>query len=115
MQQEAKLLQDYMRQNGLSQAQLAKEVGVSQSAVSRAISGTLHRRGAARRKLFAYAGIDDYKCIKYEGDPRAKVMAAFDRIWDNSKAHADAIARVIQALDGLEPKRMTQQEEERRK
>lgn len=100
MQELSERLHKILGDNKWSQAQLARTAGVSQPSVSRALRGDLLRRGRARERLFKYAGIEDL-------DPKGteRVVAAFRRIWDKSEAHADAIARVIGALEGLGPKR----------
>lgn len=88
----------YMSQHGLTQQELADKAHVSQPTVSRAINGRRLRRGAARRKLFTCVGIDESRQVSVLLNARKRVLAAFERIWDRTDAHAEAIARVIDAL-----------------
>ena len=92
-----------MDRQQLSQAELARLARVSQSTVSRALSGRSLRRGAARRRLFSYTGIDAWTDTAITTPSRDRVVAGFQRIEQNSKLHADAIAVIIDALAGLEP------------
>jgi transcriptional regulator with XRE-family HTH domain len=92
-----------MDRERLSQTQLAKRARVSQATVWRALNGRSERRGAARRKLFAYVGITEWTAQRTPRGARDRVVAAFDRIWDRSQAHAIAVAGVIDALAGLRP------------
>jgi hypothetical protein len=32
-----------------------------------------------------------------------RILTAFERIWDRTEEHADAVARIISALDNLRP------------
>lgn len=81
-----------MSQNGIKQRELASRAGVSQATVSRALSGKALRHGAARQRLFTLVDIDESQRA------RERVIAAFDKIWDHSDVHADAITQVIDAL-----------------
>ena len=103
MQDAAAKLQAYMDRERLSQTQLAKRARVSQATVWRALNGRSERRGAARRKLFAYVGISEWAAPRSPRGGRNRVVDAFDRIWDRSQAHATAVAGVIDALASLRP------------
>ena len=105
MQRFANQLREYMDRNGLSQAELADKAHVSQATVSRALAGKVTRRGAAKLRLFSYAGITEYNESEDRGDSRTKVIDTFERVWDRSAAHAEAIAKVIEALADLEPRK----------
>jgi predicted transcriptional regulator len=100
---ESDQLRAFMNQRGLSQTALAKAVGVSQASVSRALARKGPRHGAARSKLFSYTGISEYDRQRSEAKGPKLVMAAFERVWDQSEAHAAAVARVIDALADLRP------------
>jgi transcriptional regulator with XRE-family HTH domain len=97
-----------MEQQGLTEEQLAKKASVSQATVWRALNGKSQRRGAARSKLFKYVKIDEWLSPRKPRNAREGVMVAFDRIWDQSEAHAEAISRVIDALADLRPRKQTQ-------
>lgn len=102
MQEAAGKLRAYMDREKLSQTQLARRARVSQATVWRALNGKAERRGAARRRLFAFVGISEWIVEGVYG-PRDRVIAAFDRIWDRSHAHANAVAGVIDAMADLRP------------
>lgn len=97
-------LEDYMKRRGLTQAKLARLANVSQATVSRALRGLPERHGAARHKLFTYARIEPTAAGRSDEQGPERVVEAFGRIWDGSDAHASAVARVIDALDGLRPR-----------
>lgn len=97
-------LRAFMKENGLSQITLAERARVSQSTVSRALSRIGLRHGAARARLFSYAKIAEWSSASAADDPRNAVLAAFERVWDHSKEHAAAVARVIDALADLRPR-----------
>lgn len=92
-----------MVREGLTQADLAKQAGVSQASVSRALKSDLIRHGRAWRRLFSH--------IRQEGSPEGdtltgkdQVVAAFTQIWDGTPAHAAAVAKLIEATEGLGPR-----------
>jgi len=99
MQDVASLLRSFMKANGLTQEQLALAAGVSQSTVCRALAGGQLRQGSAKSRLFKYASIDD------DLDGSRKVQQAFRSIWDGSDEHAAAVARIIESLEGLQPRK----------
>jgi transcriptional regulator with XRE-family HTH domain len=92
-----------MRDVRLSQAELAKLAGVSQATVSRALRETNQKHSDARKKLFIYAGLEDMSDPSSTARGINLVSAAFSKIWDGSDAHALAVARIIESLDGLRP------------
>jgi hypothetical protein len=85
----------------MSESALARRAGVSQSTVSRAIAGIGIRHGAARSKLFRFIHNHSTSLPPKKGAQR--VLTAFERIWDRTEEHADAVARIISALDNLRP------------
>jgi len=81
---------------------MADLAGVSQPTVSRALSGSPKRNGKGRSRLFIFMQQE----LKREGLAHAgksEVLQAFERVWDASEAHAAAIAKVVDALDGIRP------------
>jgi transcriptional regulator with XRE-family HTH domain len=110
MQDASSRLRAFMVDNTLSQAQIAKLSGVSQSTVCRALKGKPLRRGAAQQRLFIHIKIDEWFAPHGTNDPRARIIAAFERIWNNPEAHADVIIKVIDALAGLQPPSHDQKE-----
>ena len=90
-------IQEFLAREGLSQTALAQRAHVSQSAVSRAVSGSPTRNGRARRKLVEYMR-------QAHGLPAPRpTLDAIAATWDGSEAHAEALARLILASGGLWP------------
>jgi arginine repressor len=92
-----------MERKGLTQVTLARRARVSQATVSRALAGIALRRGAARSRLFIYAGIRQGR-EHLPGQSTRQIVKAFEAIWDGTHSHARAIARIIEALGELRPK-----------
>ena len=102
MQQEtAAMVRAFMRWQNLDQKQLAVAAGVSQPTVSRCLGKPGRRAGRGRRRLFTYIQ-DQYLAESAKGGVD-QVAGAFQRIWDGTPAHASAVAKIIDALDGLLP------------
>lgn len=100
-QEDLDILREFKTKEGLSQSQLAEKANVSQSTVSRTLLGAAQRHGAARKKLFTYVK-NESKGNRTETGA-GLVLKAFEEIWDGSDNHAAAVARVIDAMDGLKP------------
>jgi transcriptional regulator with XRE-family HTH domain len=97
----AALVTEYVKREGITQAELARRAGVSQATVSRALRRQPIRHGRQRLRLFTFIQ-------QSEGVSGARrVELAFRRIWDGTDAHAAALARIIAACEGLEPRRVT--------
>lgn len=94
----------FLEENELSQADLARDAGVSQPTVSRALRGRRERSTSQRRKLIEYVR---GRAREADAPPNAsgvgRVTTAFERIWDGSDAHAQAVASVIDAMVNLRP------------
>ena len=102
---DSEALKAFMEDRHLGQVELARAAGVSQSTVSRALSGLPLKHGRARSKLFAYAQLTDpYQQVPPRKGPQ-RVMTAFHRIWDGTDDHANAVAKIIDALEDLKPAR----------
>jgi transcriptional regulator with XRE-family HTH domain len=86
-----------MRTRGLTQAELAREAGVSQATVSRALQHPTIRTGQARARLFNYI---------QKKRPRLPEVAAaaIATTWDGTDAHAQALAELILVSGQLWPK-----------
>jgi len=105
----------FMRREGLDQAALADAAGVSQPTVSRALSRTPLRQGAAYRKLLAYIAARTGGPQPEIARGKRRVTAAFERIWDGSDVHAAVVAQIIEDLAGLRPSRELRKRSEHRK
>lgn len=106
MQEEAaEDLRLFMARKGYSQSITAEKANVSQATVSRALRGRPERSGRARKKLFTFI----HKQRVPQGHAVSVVVAAFNKIWDGSEVHAEAVAKVIHAMDGLAPDKRGQE------
>lgn len=89
--------------HGLSQSLISRETGISQSQVSRILSGSSKRRSTAvdavctfvRSSVPGVAPGDVRKCTP--------LINAISAVWDGSQAHADALGSVIRSLGALAP------------
>lgn len=91
-----------MKARGLTQEKLSGLTGVSQSTISRALRTRPQRQGRARAALFTFVE-NEWRPSTTSRVGKDRVLHAFDRIWDGSEVHASAVAKVIDALDGLRP------------
>jgi predicted XRE-type DNA-binding protein len=90
-------IRNFLTRGGLSQSMLAQRAGVSQSAVSRAVSGSPMRYGRARQKLV------EYMRQAQEPPELRPTRDAIAATWDGSEAHAKALARLILVSGELWP------------
>lgn len=98
MQAFANRVRAYLENKDLSESELADLAGVSQSTVSRAISGTISRRGRAFRVLFKFIQKNSTQATA-----KRRIAAAFDRVWNGTQGHAESIARVVESLEDFCP------------
>jgi transcriptional regulator with XRE-family HTH domain len=91
----------------LSQAQIARLAEVSQPTVQRALAGRDDgpRRGRARERLWAFVNKNVSPPTPDVARASTAVVEAFQRVWDGTEEHAQAIARVVDALAGMVPRR----------
>jgi len=91
----AEKLRAFRQEKGLSQAEIAKNAGVSQATVSRRERKPPQRHSDANVRLCSYAD----KVIKKRtiADQRA-IKKSFDEVWNKSEAHAAALSRIIEAF-----------------
>lgn len=101
-------LRAHREQHGLSQAQLAKKLGIDQSTVSRRERKPPQRHSDATYKLCNYA---ETEILKARPGNRRSVQKSFDEVWKKSDAHANALSKIIDAFVEL-CKSDRQQEEE---
>jgi hypothetical protein len=82
------------------QTQIAKEAGVSQSAVSRILGSCPNRYGSAFKRLCKYAGIQLEELPSRAGRRQlpAPLADAVRRAWDGSPRHAEALAKALLAI-----------------
>ena len=89
-------LRNLRRKEGLSQAAVAKDAGISQSTVSRRERKPPQRHSDATYKLCSYAEKEFGKQGVAGG--KKGVQKAFDEVWNKSDAHARAISKIIEAF-----------------
>lgn len=89
----------FMHEERVSQVALAEGAGVSQSQVSRLLSGKVQRLSKSVVALCSYAGIRAYDSAV--ADPRRNdmLMEALRKVWDGTHEHARSIAHVIASLE----------------
>lgn len=104
MQQEefSSRLKAYMRMHSHTQKTLSAAAGISQSTISRLLDGSPVRNGRAFLRLCNYMQQAASGKIS-SPDSLNKVINAFHEIWDNTDAHASAIAELIIATRKLRP------------
>jgi arginine repressor len=87
-----------LEREGMTQAELAERVGVSQATVSRAMNQQALRPSQARARLFSF--MQEQK-VGPDPDP---AFRAIREVWDGSTAHAAALARLVRASRELWPR-----------
>lgn len=102
-------LRAVMEAKGLDQTELARLAQVSQATVSRVLRGGVRkRRGRAYLRLCNYIHQQTQQQM-FPTISRERVHEAIDRIWDASRTHAEAIMRIVDALDRLRTSRMKEE------
>lgn len=91
-------LRSYRQQKGLSQADLAQELGISQATVSRRERKPPQRHSDATYKLCSYAITATGAVVTPD---RQAIQISFDEIWDKSDAHAAALTKIVEAVSEL--------------
>ena len=96
-------IRNLVKTHGLSQSLISRETGISQSQVSRILSGSSKHRSSAvdavctfvRSSVPGVAPGDVRKCTP--------LINAISAVWDGSQAHADALGSIIRSLGALAP------------
>ena len=86
-----------LRTERISQAELARRVEVSQSTISRVLRMEALRHGPARSRLVTFMHQGGL------GQGEERLQSALRLAWDGSEEHAEALARIIAACEGLRP------------
>jgi transcriptional regulator with XRE-family HTH domain len=97
---EALLAAQEARKRGLTQTEIAKAVGASQSQVSRLLAGHCQRHSKLLQRVCEYVFYSQKdRSISPQQSPA--LMEALAAVWDGTPQHAEALALVIRSLGGL--------------
>lgn len=97
------LLQELARRSGMSQSELASALNVSQSQISRVLSGKAMRVTPLMHRLCAFLmGSLSSTSVDRVRENR-ELLEAIAFAWDGSPRHAEALATVIRSLRVLAP------------
>ena len=96
---EAALAAARARVVGLTQQDIAKALGASQSQVSRVLAGQSRRRSRLFDQVCKY--VFSAGRIDAERAPPAELTDALHAVWDGTPEHASALALVIRSLGAL--------------
>ena len=88
-------LRSFRQRKGTTQTELAQELGISQSTVSRRERKPPQRHSDATYVLCNYA---EKKAGKPKTTDRRAVQKSFDEVWNKSDAHSAALSRIIEAF-----------------
>lgn len=87
-----------MEDKSWTQQQVAKAAGVGQTTVCRMLQRAPVRPGKSQKRLIAYLHKTAYSEVAGSDEFRQQVLKAFDKIWDGSVEHAEAIIAVLAGL-----------------
>ncbi|WP_026960501.1 MULTISPECIES: helix-turn-helix domain-containing protein [Aliagarivorans] len=90
---------EFLKENKLTQVEAAKELGVSQSTISRVRQKNWKTRGRQVEKLIKIFDLDYY--LKPDPAKSKVLMSALSDVWDGSDAHAKALSKALRSLVDL--------------
>ena len=82
-----------------TQVTLAAGARVSQSQVSRLVSGKTRRLSKSVLAICRYANIDPYETRALNPRKNEILIEALKKLWDGTDEHAQSIARVLASLE----------------
>lgn len=91
-------LRESRQREGISQTELAEELGISQSTISRRERKPPQRHSEATYRLCNYA---ETKLRKAKASDKRVTQRSFDEVWNKSDAHAAALSKIIEAFVDL--------------
>jgi predicted transcriptional regulator len=86
------------------QSDVAKKVGVSQPTISRVLKRGYSRRSKGRERIEKFLSKNASKLNKPAKIPTV-LNLALEEVWDKTPGHAQILAGVIRATNGLVPKK----------
>jgi transcriptional regulator with XRE-family HTH domain len=98
---EAHHIKHLMSRLGLTQEVISIATGISQSQVSRVLSGKAVRRSRAFDAVCNYVQHHSRSVPKEEVRICTPLIEALALVWDGTQTHADALASVIRSLGAL--------------
>jgi transcriptional regulator with XRE-family HTH domain len=96
--QEAKIMAARLKAADISQLEIATELGVSQSQISRVLSGHIKRRSRLFEDLCIYAQSKLHGVTLSEVKKNQELLSALVDVWDGTAQHARSLAQVIRSL-----------------
>lgn len=101
IQREAFLAATTARERGITQSAIAAALGISQSQVSRVLSGASQRRSRLFVEVCKYVyvstSVETGDALKHHPE----LLEAVADVWDGTSTHAQALALVIRSLGAL--------------
>ncbi len=97
------LVNKFIKENGVTQSDIAKSTGIHQSQVSRIINADFKKASKNVKLLCKYAKIDLHTLEERKFDPNnnPELMNAIGIVWDGTEKKAKALAKVILSLKEL--------------
>jgi transcriptional regulator with XRE-family HTH domain len=95
---DAKVLTSKLKMMNLTQVELAKALGVSQSQVSRVLSGQCSRRTKLLNEICNYVNTRHTGVTPQRVRENDDLICAVADCWDGTSKHAEALAVVIRSL-----------------
>lgn len=91
----------HAKAQGITQEEIAKAVGASQSQVSRILAGKSKRQAALAEKICIYVYSNRGKISRRMVEKNAVLMDAIASVWDGSTRQAEILALMIRAAGSL--------------
>ncbi len=86
---------------GITQQEIAKAVGASQSQVSRILAGKAKRQAALTQRICIYVNTNRGNISKRMVEQNPTLMDAIASVWDGSAQQAEVLAIMIRAAGSL--------------
>jgi transcriptional regulator with XRE-family HTH domain len=102
------------KSRGLTQAQIASDLGASQSQVSRIFAGQSVKASRLAEEVLLYVEKFGVGVSAEAVKSNSELVDALATTWDGSAAHARALSAVIRSLSALGPLHVVPTQKERR-
>ncbi|WP_344798053.1 helix-turn-helix transcriptional regulator [Litoribacillus peritrichatus] len=94
-------LKEKIKEAGLTQKEIAKELDLDQGRISRLINGNFARWGGDIKRLCNRFGVDLNLISQVDSSSNTTLINALNRNWDGTQEHALLIANVIDDVCAL--------------